>query len=160
MRGFFARPSYYPIYCMFGLPMCVFICSVFTITMSAWPSDLLVYCLLGLFISSFMSLINSMLRLHYVTVWKWLHKAGNRLAGCSIRVPVKHQFSVTSCFPVVSDPGLGRRQRTRMSSYFWPISIKNKNETRMHSSGMRTVRCSGRRGEGCLPGAGECLPGE
>ena len=72
------------------------------------------------------------------------------------------------CFPVVSDPGLGRRQRTRMSSYFWPISIKNKNETRMHSSRMRTVRCSGRMGEGvyargCLPRGGMsaykgCLP--
>ena len=30
--------------------------------------------------------------------------------------------------------------------------------TRMHSSRMRTVLCSGRRGGGCLPG-GRCLPG-
>ena len=64
--------------------------------MSARPSDLLVYCLLGLSIYSFMSLIHPMLWLHYVTVLKWLHKAGNRLAGCSIRVAVKHEFSVTS----------------------------------------------------------------
>ena len=97
MAGFFARLSYCHFLHGLASDVCVYFRGL-AITISARPSDLLVYGLLGLSIPSFMSLINSMLCLHYVTVWKWLHKARNRLAGCSIRVSVKHDISVTSCF--------------------------------------------------------------
>ena len=41
------------------------------------------------------------------------------------------------------------------------MSFRKQNETRIHSSRMRTVRCSGRRGEGwCLSAKGDvCLGG-